>query len=54
MKEIVGRFKGGSGETIRTRTFLNKNKRIVAKLYFVPNGNLHADSWLCHDGWGNK
>ncbi len=31
----------------------NKDGFIVARLYILPNGNLHADSWLCPLGWGS-
>ena len=39
---------------MRTKTILNKVGQIVAKLYILPNGNLHPDSWLCPDGKGEK
>ena len=38
---------------IKHRVIKNKAGYIVACLYILPNGNLHADSWLCSRGWGN-
>ncbi len=29
----------------------NKEGLIIACLYILPDGNLHADSWLCLEGW---
>ena len=29
----------------------NKEGLIVACLYILENGNLHADSWICPEGW---
>lgn len=35
---------------MRDITITNEQGKIVAKLYILPNGDLHADSWLCHEG----
>lgn len=32
-------------------TICNKEGLIVAKLYVLENGNLHADSWIKEEGW---
>ena len=34
-----------------TTTMKNANGEIVAKLYHMPDGTLHEDSWLCSKGW---
>ena len=47
----MGNRKGG---IMKTLTLTNRKGRIIAKLYFKKNGNLHPDSWLCPKGWGNK
>ncbi len=39
---------------IKQKVIKNKKGLIVACLYTLPNGNLHGDSWICHEGWGNK
>ena len=36
---------------METFTLENNNDEIVTKLYILPDGTLHADSWLCHAGW---
>ena len=36
---------------LETRTMENKNGEIVAKLYILPDGTLHVDSWICPAGW---
>jgi len=36
---------------MKTITVTNNEGLIVAKLYILPNGNLHADSWFCNKGW---
>ena len=54
MKETTEYFKGGSGQRIKHVCFYNQENKIVACLYILPNGNLHADSWICAEGWGNK
>ena len=38
---------------VKHKTIKNKAGYIVACLYILPNGNLHADSWLCPAGWGS-
>lgn len=35
-------------------TLKNESGFTVANLYILHNGNLHPDSWLCNEGWGNK
>ncbi len=42
---------GGSGVTYEHSVLRNQEGLIVACLYILPNGNLHADSWLCSKGW---
>ena len=39
---------------VKYRAIKNKKGYIVACLYILPNGNLHADSWLCPVGWGSR
>lgn len=34
-----------------TITMRNNEGRIVVKLYILPDGCLHPDSWLCPRGW---
>jgi len=34
-----------------TITIKNNIGEIVAKLYVMPDGTLHEDSWLCPQGW---
>ncbi len=38
---------------ILQKVLKNKSGYIVACLYILPNGDLHADSWLCPLGWGS-
>lgn len=35
-------------------TITNKEGLIVVKLYIKDDGNIHEDSWICLNGWGNK
>lgn len=45
-------FTGGtSGKKIKHNVLRNTKGLIVACLYILPNGDLHADSWLCPTGW---
>lgn len=32
-------------------TMRNNKSEIVAKLYLMPDGTLHPDSWICPEGW---
>lgn len=34
-----------------TITMKNNKDEIVARLYVMPDGTLHPDSWLCYEGW---
>ena len=36
---------------LETLTKENKAGEIVAKLYILPDGTLHEDSWICPPGW---
>ncbi len=38
---------------VKHKVIKNKSGYIVACLYILPDGNLHADSWLCPAGWGS-
>jgi len=29
----------------------NNSGFVVAKLYIMPDGSLHEDSWICPKGW---
>ncbi len=35
-------------------TLSNEDGLVVANLCVLKNGNLHPDSWLCHEGWDNE
>ncbi len=55
MKWDTKTFIGGtSGLKIKHSVLRNAEGLIVACLYILPNGNLHADSWLHAGGWGQK
>jgi hypothetical protein len=34
-----------------TVTMKNNNDEVVVKLYIMPDGSLHEDSWICPKGW---
>lgn len=36
---------------MKKKIFKNKEGLIVACLYILEDGNLHADSWIRHNGW---
>ena len=36
---------------MKKKILTNKEGLIVACLYIKPDGNLHADSWIRHNGW---
>lgn len=57
MKVDVELVQVGSPKELRQMpiiTVRNDKGLLVANLYVLDNGNLHADSWLCNEGWGDK